>query len=1088
MSKQLTEEHKKLVAQRMGGNANSDRTRLSAESQRRETTPLSSAQEGIWLHEQLIPGTVAYHIPIVLKLTGTLKSDALRIALQQVVNRHEILRSTFHSSDQGPYQKASDPKPLDFELVSYPPRELADEQLDWLQWIGDELSSPLDLEAGQPIKVRLLVLEPTEHILLLQVHHLVFDGWSAKLLLHELSTIYNSLASGEEPKLPPLPFQYADFAVRQLDNLNHKSLSNSLAFWRSFLDGAPEVLELHTDTPRSGTRELSGSTRAFQVPHRLLSKARALYRKLEVTPFVFFLSIFVALLHRHTMEEDLVIGTPIAGRDALATEELIGCFVNMLPIRARVTGAMRWDSLLQNVKSAALQAIEHREVPFETILRELKPNRSMNYHPVFQVLFIHEEEHDLLPLSDIAVAEVEVPSTTSKFDITFSLIEGPNSAKASFTYSTELFTDDRIKDLEGHFLTILEAIIDDPQCMVQALPLLTENERTRILTEWNTSESEFQHKSLIHECFQRQVSRSPDRIAVTYGHSSLTYRELNELSNQYAFYLEQVCHDSGPLVGVLLDRRPEMVAVILAVLKAGKGYIPLDPSYPASRLTYMLQDANPGVLVTYGSSVQGLKATSGIDIRLIDLEAVSNEVSAQPTHNLSTQTTPHSLAYVLYTSGSTGLPKGVAIEHRSVVALAHWAEKTYTQYDFAGVLASTSLCFDLSVFELLVTLMCGGTVLLVRDALQLTYDQPQGITLLNTVPSVLTELVEADAVPITVRTVNVAGEPLPPRLIHQLFQSTPVRNVYNLYGPTEATTYSTAYLMTAGEGLPSGKPLIGRPIHNTKVYILDPYMNPVPCGVPGEVFIGGCGLARGYLNDPWLTNHKFVPNPFASNASEAKLYATGDRALYHQDGNIEFLGRLDNQVKIRGYRIELDELDRILSSHPNIQDAVSVAWTEEDGTKRLVSYVVAARGRSAEAELRKYLEQTLPPFMHPSQIQYLHKLPLSPNGKLARHLLPAPKRGGLQPASTGIPQDAVERQIATVWAQVLGLDQVNTLDNFFQLGGDSLLAVRVTTLLSRQGLHIDLLTFFKHQTISSLARTLRQDHADRVYRHSNNAM
>ena len=1031
-----------------------------------DAPPLSFAQQRLWLLDQLVPGNPFYNIPSALRLCGPLDVPALERSLSEIARRHQTLRTTFRPSEGRPVQVVAPAALLTLPVVDLGGLPEVEREAAALRLAREEARRSFDLARGPLLRTTLLRLGAAEHVLLLTTHHIVSDGWSRGVLNRELAAVYGAYAAGRPSPLPEPPIQYADFALWQRQRLRGELLETLLAYWRRQLAGLPP-LELPTDRPRPSAQTFRGARHAFVVPDRHVSALTTLGQREGATLFMTLLAAFTALLHRYTGREDIAVGSPIAGRTRPELEGLIGFFANTLALRTDLSGDPTFRELLRRVREVCLGAYAHQELPFERLVEELGPERDLSRNPLVQVLFALQNAPRHPPqLPGLAVTPLEVDAGTAKADLELHLREGAGGLEGTLVYSTDLFDAATAVRLTGHFRTLLEGVAADPERRLSDLPLLTEPERHRLLVEWNATAREYPREACIHQLFEAQVERTPDAVAVISEDRRLTYRELNARANRLAHHLRGLGVGPEVPVGICLERSTDLVVGLLAILKAGGAYLPLDPAYPAERLAVMLADAEAPVVVTQRRLCDRLPDGGA---RAVCLDADRARIDAEAGHDPARSARPDNLAYVLYTSGSTGRPKGVALEHRGTVAFLEWAGAIFSPADLAGTLASTSICFDLSVFELFLPLSRGGAVILAENALQLPCLPCAGrVTLINTVPSAMAELMQVDGVPRSVRTVNLAGEPLPNPLAQQLYRRETVRRVFNLYGPTEATTYATAAPVTRGA---LEAPSVGRPIANARVYVLDRHLRPVPVGVPGELHIGGAGLARGYLGRPELTAERFIPDPFGDEPG-GRLYKTGDLARYRSDGVIDFLGRLDDQVKIRGFRVEPGEVEATLGQHPAVRQAVVLAREDRPGDKRLTAYVVPRRGRGpAASDLRRFLGERLPGQMVPSAFVVLAALPLTANGKVDRRALPAPEpvRPELESAYAG-PRTAVEEVLAGIWAEVLGLERIGIHDDFFDLGGHSLLAAR---LIARVGdaFHMDLplRSLFEARTIARVA-------------------
>ena len=1045
---------------------------------RDQTLPLSFAQQRLWFIDQWEPGNPYYNIPTAVRLTGPLDVAALEQSLNEVVRRHEALRTTFVALEGRPVQVIAPVLtvpplvfgPRDQRLPVVDLRGLAEAErgAEARRLASEEARWSFDLARGPLVRVTVLRLDDEEYVLLLNMHHVVSDGWSTGVFIQEMATLYQAFSAGQPSPLPELPIQYADFAVWQRGWLRGEVLEKQLAYWKKQLADAPAVLELPTDRPRPPVQTYQGTTESFVLSESLTAALQALSREEGSTLFMTLLAAFDALLYRYTGQEDIPLGSPIANRNRSEIEGLIGFFVNTLVLRTGLSGNPTFRELLGQVREMTLGAYAHQDVPFEMLVDELQPERDLSRTPLFQVMFVLQNAP--MPLqgqSGLTFSPLEVDSRTAKFDLTLFMVETAQGLSGTWEYNTDLFDAATVARAVRYFQTLLEGIVADPDHHIADVPILTETERHQLLVEWNDTEVEYPQDQCIHELFEEQVERTPDAVAVVFKDQHLTYQELNRRANQLACHLQTLGVGPETLVGVCVERSPEMVVGLVGILKAGGSYVPLDPAYPQERLTFILEDTQAPVLLAQQQLVEGLPEHRA---EVVCLDAGWEHIARERGENPVSEATSENLAYVIYTSGSTGRPKGVVIEHRSAVALIHWARKVFDPGLFAGTLASTSICFDLSVFELFAPLSCGGTVILAETALYLpTLPAAEAVTLVNTVPSAMKELMRVDGVSASVRTVNLAGELLQTQLVEQIYRQETVEQVFDLYGPSEDTTYSTYALRSA-----TGPATIGRPIANTQVYLLDARLNPVPVGVPGELYIGGDGVVRGYLYRPALTAERFIPDPFSEEAG-ARLYRTGDLARYLPDGNIEFLGRIDHQVKVRGYRIELGEIEAVLGQQPSVRETVVLAREDEPGDKRLVAYVVPNdEHEPAVSELRRFLQKKLPEYMVPSAFVTLEALPLTPNGKVDRRTLPAPDRVRSELEGVFVaPRTPAEEVLAGIWAQVLGVEQVGVYDSFFELGGHSLLATQVVSRI-RQAFQVELplRDFFGIPTVAGLAQAI----------------
>ncbi|QXH69762.1 non-ribosomal peptide synthetase [Pseudomonas asgharzadehiana] len=1016
--------------------------------------PLSSAQERQWFLWQLDPHSAAYHVPTALHLRGQLNVPALEQAFQALVQRHEALRTTFVEEGERTLQ-------VIHAHVELPVLRENVEAAQIQRCVEAEIQRPFDLLNGPLMRVKLLAITADHHVLVITQHHIVSDGWSMQIVVDELVSLYAAFCAGSEPVLASLPLQYADYAAWQRQWVAGGDNARQLAYWLDKLGGEQPVLELPVDFSRPAEQSFRGARLDFALPDELASALQQVARREQVTLFTVLLASFQMLLHRYSGQNDIRVGVPVANRNRLETEGLVGFFVNTQVLRAEFGDALSFTALLRQVHQSVLEAQTFQDLPFEQLVEALQPQRSLSHSPLFQVLFNHQNrEQRQVRLSGLSIEGIAWDSGTAQFDLTLDTVEVAGGLAASLTYATDLFQRGTVEQLARHWQNLLRAIVSQPAQAISELPLLGADERQVILRDWNSLELPATFDGGLHQLFEAQADAGPEQLAMLFGEQALDYRQLNARANRLARRLR--ARGVGPevRVGVLLPRSVEMVVALLAVLKAGGTYVPLDPNYPADRIAYMLENSQARLVLSNDPAQVG-----GAHVLVVVPEDV--DASAPDCADLPALAHADNLAYVIYTSGSTGKPKGVAISHRNAVSLVQWAQGVYRREDLQGVLASTSICFDLSVWELFVTLGSGGFFVLAENALALA-DLParDRVTLINTVPSAIAALHAAGQIPASVRIINLAGEPLKQPLVDALYSHPTLQHVYDLYGPSEDTTYSTYVRRVAG-----GQPSIGRPLAGTDSYVLDEHLQPVPIGVAGELYLAGAGIARGYLQRPDLTAERFVPNPFGAGAQ--RLYRTGDLVRYLADGHIQYLGRIDHQTKVRGFRIELGEIEQRLLQHPSIDETVVVAHDGEHGT-RLIAYLVSEQPapQALHEDARDWLKQTLPEYMLPAQWVTLARLPLTPNGKLDRKALPVPE---LQPALAGYqaPRNEMERGLAGLWQEVLKLDQVGVSDNFFELGGDSIVSIQLVSRARASGIHFTAKELFTHQTVQGLARVAR---------------
>ena len=1058
--------------------------------------PLSFSQQRMWLLDQLEPGSPTYHISHALRLSGTLDTEALKRSLKEILSRHEALRTTFAAVDGEPVQAISDTIDTKLPVQDLSGLPQAEREAEAKRLALEEKRRPFDLERGPLFRARLLRLDEEEHVLLISMHHIVSDGWSMGVFWRELGALYGAFARGGPSPLPELPIQYADYALWQRQWLKGEVLEEQLVYWKDQLAELP-VLELPTDHPRPAVQTHRGARQSLALPESLTNALKKLSRQEGTTLFMVLLGALQVLLSRYSGQEDIAIGTPIAGRTRAETEELIGFFVNTLVMRTDLSGDPSFREVLSRVREVALGAYDHQDLPFEKLVEELQPERDLSRVPLSQVFFaLQNVPQEALTLPNLALEQQKVESGTVKYDLSFFLSEEEQSLKGRLVYNAGLFDDATIERMLGHLQTLLKGIVEDPERHLSELPLLSEAERYQLLFEWNETATVYPRDRCVHERFEEQVERTPDAVAVVCGDEQLTYRELNRRANQLAHHLRTLGVGPEVLVGICVERSLEMVVGLLGILKAGGTYVPLDPSYPAARLKFILGDTRAPVLLTQERLVEGLPDKHGAEV--VRLDADWPIIARKAEENFTSRATADNLAYVIYTSGSTGRPKGVMIEHR---ALSSYVAAAITSYEMTAsdrVLQFASLSFDASVEEIFPSLTCGGTLVLrsdwMVDSMQRFVREctERAISVLDLPTAFWHELVlafesEGLALPPSVRLVIIGGEKALAERVAQWHAHTaqtarPARLI-NTYGPTEATVVATLCELhpAASHDLVTRSEVpIGRPLGNALIYILDGSLNPLPIGVPGELHVGGSGLARGYINRPDLTSERFIPDPFRD-APEARLYKTGDIARWRSDGNIEFLGRVDDQVKIRGYRVELGEIEALLGQHPALRGTAVLARMDASGRERLVAYVVPHQRPAPTArELGGYLKKRLPEYMVPPAFVTLDSLPLTPSGKVDRRSLPAPGLSDIRAENAyAEPRTPVEEQLVEIWEEVLGLKRVGIHDDFFELGGHSLLATRVVSRVREVfRVELPLLSLFEAPTIAGLALAVTQMQAE----------
>jgi amino acid adenylation domain-containing protein len=1034
---------------------------------REQALPLSHAQQRLWFVDQLEGAGSAYHIAGGLKLLGSLDKRALQFALDTIVQRHEVLRTVFTQINGNPIQVIAASatfalREVDLSAETQPARDAA-----LKQHAAAEVSERFDLSAGPLIRARLLRFNEQEHVLLLTMHHIVSDGWSIGLLIKELRTLYAAYREGRANPLPPLPIQYADYAVWQRQWLQGGVSQTQLSYWKQQLAGAPALLELPTDRPRPSVQDFRGGSVLVALDAELTDRLNAFSRSRDVTLFMTLYAGFAILLSRLSGQSDLVIGSPLANRQRMEVEPLIGFFVNTLPLRIQMSDDPTVSGLLQRVKAMTLAAYSHQDIPFEQIVEEIQPPRTLSHSPIYQVsLTWGNTPQSELSLPGLTLARIEVPHDTSQIDLSLIIREEGGRIIGNVNYAGGLFDRSTVERWMQHFTTVLVGMLEDAERPVTRVPLLDQTELSHVIRELNATAAPYRKDALIHELVEAHALSHPQSIAVTFEGLHLTYEELNRRGNQLAHYLRARGVRPGTLVGICIERGVHMVIGLLGILKAGAAYVPLDPSYPEDRLAYILDDTAAPIVLTSESIEPLLPVTSAYVIRVDAQWAEIAKRAGTNLHRGENGLAPDNLAYVIYTSGSTGRPKGVMVEHRHLVNLIDWH---CAAFEFKAGQRSTSVAgfgFDAAVWEMWTALCAGAELVLpsptiasdVESLLRWWEEQKIDVSFL---PTPMAEFAFNRGIDNSgLRVLLVGGD----QLLNRPERAKAYRLINN-YGLTETTVVATSGFIDVTERTAH----IGRPISNTQIYILDAHGQPVPIGVVGELFIGGASVARGYLNRDELTKERFVRDPFSADP-EARMYKTGDLGRWRADGNIEFIGRNDSQVKIRGYRVELGEIEWQLSNHPHVKEAVVVVQESQPGEKHLVAYVTYAEKPPSVEDLRAYLKATLPTHMIPTAFVPLESLPLTPNGKVDRHALPEPELNAFALKQFEPPQGEIEGALAGIWQELLRIDRVGRHDSFFDLGGHSLLAVQAIARI-RQNLEaeISLAKLFEAPSVAALA-------------------
>ena len=1030
--------------------------------------PLSFAQRRLYFLDQLSDGGAGYNISGGVRIRGSLSPAVLERALREIIARHEILRTRYPGG-----RVVIEPPGSDCAvLVS---RRAAPEEVAALA--GQELRRPLSLAEGPLFRFVLLELAPDEHVFLVTLHHIVADGWSLGLLIREAGQLYDAFSRGDASPLAPLPIQYVDFAHWQQNRLQGTVLEKQLAFWKDELAGAPQFLNLPTDYPRGATQDFAGANHTALLPAQLVDRLTALGAAHGATLFMTAFAAFAVLLARYSGQEDLLLGSPVANRTRTETEPLLGLFVNTLVLRANLTGNPTFTELLDRVQSSVRRAFSHQETPFDLIVDALRPARNLSHTPLFQVMFALQNAHaasggDAWARTQGGELSLESlpPSVdqagTAKFDLTLFLEMDPNGLTATWEYATSLCDPPAIVRMHGHFLCLLQSIVAQPETPVALLPMLPAPELRQLLQEWNATAADYPRDKTFPRLFEQQAERTPAAVAVRGDAASLTYAELNARSNQLASYLRGRGIGAEDVVGLYCSRSLELMIGVLGTLKAGAAYLPLDIAYPPARLLLMLEDAQPALVLTQTQFAGSLPEY----LPRLCLDTAASALAGQSPENSETSPGPDQLAYVLYTSGSTGVPKGVEVPHGGLTNYLWWALSAYGVAAGSGAPMLSSISFDATITAWFLPLLAGSAVRMVPEgdeleSLQAILRTDANYSLLKITPAhleALIHLAEPRDFSRAARAFVIGGEALLTRQITFWRQHAPGLRLINEYGPTETVVGCCVYDVPQGFGGRGAVP-IGRPIANTLLYVLDPHGQPAPIGVPGELYIGGAGVARGYRRRPELTQQRFLPNPFAP----GRLYRTGDRVKYLTDGTLLFLGRLDDQVKIRGFRVELGEVEAVFARHSAVQECAVVAESQ-----RLLAYLVpAGQDRPLFRDMRAFAAGLLPEYMVPSLFTWVDAMPLTPNGKLDRRALPAPTAP--ETMERVAPRTQAEQTMAQMWIEVLGVAAVGVHDNFFELGGHSLLAIQLISRVRHAfGVELPLRRLFEAPTVAELTALL----------------
>lgn len=1048
----------------------------------KNTFPLSFAQQRLWFLDRLEPGSPLYNIPSVLRVKGQLNIEALEKSFNEIIRRHEVLRTVFKEEKGEPQQVILPELHLPIEQIDLSKIPTEDREKEFLRLAVEESLKPFNLTTGPLLRVTLLKMSEGDYGLFVTMHHIVSDNWSTGLFVHEIMRLYESFVTGKPHQLPPLKVQYADFAAWQRKWLSGKTLENQLEYWRKQLDGIPPLLELPLDKPRPAYQTYNGDFKLFEIPASLSNRLRELSRQQDVTLFQTLLSAFFVLLHRYSAQDDICVGSPIANRNRKETEALIGFFVNTLVLRANLTGNPTFAELLQQVKQTTLGAYQHQDLPFEMLVETLQPERDMSHSPLFQAMFVmNNAPVEKLQLPNVELSLVEIENKTTKFDLILNVTDGEETLKCKLEYNTDLFLPQTMDRFIGHYLTLLTEIAKQPQGRIGALNLLSEEERHLLMDEWSQPEQKYNDQRTIVDLFETQVQATPNAAALRVKDQIVTYARLDAQANRLARFLMKKGLTKVDVVGVNADRSVQTIVAFLAILKAGAIYLPLDPDYPLDRLEYMLEDSGAKFMLTKAAFKAQPQTTAQKIFLDNDWPTIEQESDQKPKINLSGQDS----AYIIYTSGSTGKPKGVEVVH---AALANHCLDMRDYYELTpddNVLQFAALNFDASIEQILPPLISGATVCMRDNEIWNSQQFGQKIkeydlTVINPPTAYWGQLIRdwakhPEQLPENqLRLVIIGGDVFHPETV-ELWQKSPLNHVrlLNAYGPTE--TVITATTFQVKKDFISFTVPIGRPRANREIYVLDAYGNPAPVGIPGELLIGGSALAKGYWQRPELTAERFIENPLPGKSG--RVYKTGDRVRFLTDGNLEFLGRIDNQVKIRGFRIELGEIEHVLKGITGVKQAAVKVFGNDKHDKVLVGYYQLEEGTELPAnELREKLREHLPDYMIPSVFVPLEEFPIAPGGKINRYALPKPDLSKAQVSTEYVaPRTETEEKLAAIVREILNIERVGVFDNFFELGGHSMMATQVVSRIQEEfGVSLPLRALFEFPTIDGIANKIAE--------------
>ena len=1045
--------------------------------------PLSPAQQRLWLAEQLMPGLPVYNMPHFFRIEGALNRLALKQAVLAITERHASLRTRFISRDGEGFQIIDPTWQGEFFVKDLTELSAADRETKVAELLDAEAKRPFALTDNTFFRAGLLKLSADDAVLMLNMHHIIADGWSIGILTQELSVLYKAFAQKEDASLDTLPVQYKDFAVHQIEHVDDPALQKQTAYWKEQLAGELPVLEIPLSEKRSTFQQNEGDIVRFNLDADILVQLKELSQKEGASLYMTCLAAYQVLLARYSGQEEVIVGTAVANRNRVEVENLIGFFVNMVPIRTDLSGNPLFRELVRRVRPLALDAFGNQEVSFDRMIELVESQIEPGNSPIFQTDFTLQSGPVQLQLDGLNTTYLHYHSGTTKFDLSLELWEEDGALSGIFEFSTGLFRQETIEQMVSHFKVLLQGIIANPDTPIQHLPLLTKIELENI-KRWNGDVIANYQPETFNNRFEANVAACPEAIAIQFENETITYQQLNTRANQIARQLQEFGAQPNQLVGICMPRSIALFVGIIGILKSGAGYVPIDPEYPVDRKAFMLEDANAVAVLTHSAVADQLPATQAERI-LLDMEW--DTLDSYDASNLQTAVSPQDPAYVIYTSGSTGKPKGVIIAHQSLVSYAENASKVYEMDATSRVLQFSSISFDISVEEIFCTFVAGGTLVLRTDAMLDAIEFAQrcdewGITTLSLPTAFWHEFVlalkQSATMPRALKMVLIGGEKVQAeRVADWLAIAGESPRLLNTYGPTEGTVVAT-YADMSPLQVVAGEPLdvhIGRPFSNVQTYVLSKYLQPVPVGIPGELHIGGIQVAQGYKNRPELTAKVFIDNPFTQGEKD-RLYKTGDSVRYRPDGNIDFIGRVDYQVKIRGFRVEPSGIELVLNQHTAVQESIVLAWGGGPAGKRLVAYVVLDEGQAlTNADLQEYLQDKLPEYMVPSAFVILDEFPLTQNGKINRRALPEPSEEQFRSHTTEFvaPESETEQKLANIWSKTLDVSQIGVDDNLFELGGNSLLIARMIAQIKEvTGEKLPLATFFEYPTIRQLAQVI----------------